>query len=645
MDVKTSSGDQIETSIIVRAFNEARHLPALFDAFDRQTYRDFEVIAVDSGSYDDTRRIASERADRLLRISSEDFTFGYSLNVGLREARGQYAVIVSAHTIPDGDDWLETLIAPMKNDVTVAMTYGRQKGVPSSRFSEAEDFERVFGPVPREEKRGHLFVNNANSAIRRDLWLERGFDEALLGLEDIEWATHWIDRGYRVLYEPRAAIEHIHEESWAQIRRRYFREAVSARLFGATGRRHIPKLLIREFGMTLADLVAAFKSTGNPVTGRLTRMQRFREVLYFRFHKNAGSVKGALEKHTVMTKNERHELLFDRPAHAVVIRGPGEARLEPYTVEELTPSSVLIQVAHVAVCATDLEVADGSLGYFDDGLAGFPIVPGHEFSGRIVAVGMNVKDLNEGDRVVVEPIQSCGNCRYCRSGNNIACPDRAEIGVMRRNGAYADYVMTPARFVHRLPSDLDLRLAALTEPLAVVLKGLRRIGWVLETCPKKCAVVGAGPLGHLVAKVLAHRGHSVAAVDRNPARLAKIAGANITTHDDIGDLSEFDVIVEVTGSRDALENCLRATRAGSTHLLLGLPYGPTEFSFETIAAYDKAVVGSVGSAREDFLEAIGLLAELDLAPYFECSMPLSEFKEGWEKSQSGDVLKVILNVA
>lgn len=639
------TADSVEISIVVRTFNEARHLPALFDAFDAQAERNFEVIVVDSGSYDRTRVIAEIRADRLIRIASDDFTFGYSLNVGVRVARGKYIVAVSAHTVPVGSDWLTDLIKPLRSDMQTAMSYGRQLGVASSRFSEAEDFERIYGAAPRIENRKNTAANNANSALRRELWQRRPFDEALLGLEDIEWAAYWMDQGYKVVYAPGAAIHHVHEESWAQIRRRYYREAISARLMGLTGRRHIPRLIAREIGYTAADLLRAIKPNGNPVCDRLTGSQRVREAIYFRLNKNIGTVSGLLDEHPISSSAARHNLLFDRPAHAVVVHGPGNARLETVPVPELTPSAVLIEVSHVAICATDIEVANGTLGYFAAGLAAFPIVPGHEFSGRVVAIGKNVRNLAEGDAVVVEPIQGCGVCPACSSGNAIACADRAEVGVMRRDGAYAHYVVSLARYVHKLPPDFDLRRAALAEPLAVVLKGLRRIAASLTgPKPHHCVVLGVGPLGHLVAKVLAHRGHHVCVIDRNPKRLDLFAGTGIDIRRDIGDLSTFDVVVEVTGNPDVLDSALHATRTGAAFLLLGLPYGKKGFSFEAIAAYDKTVIGSVGSAKQDFEAAIELLPALELSPYFNCSLPLAQFAEGWKKSQSGDVLKVMLAV-
>ena len=99
----------MDVSIIIRTFNEQRHLDTLFDAIDRQTVKNFETIVVDSGSFDRTCEIATKRADKLLRISSHDFTFGYSLNVGIKAARGKFIAIISAHTIPINENWLENI--------------------------------------------------------------------------------------------------------------------------------------------------------------------------------------------------------------------------------------------------------------------------------------------------------------------------------------------------------------------------------------------------------------------------------------------------------------------------------------------------------------------------------------------------------
>ena len=339
-------------------------------------------------------------------------------------------------------------------------------------------------------------------------------------------------------------------------------------------------------------------------------------------------------------------MLFETAARAVVIHEPGKASLDKVPVPEIKPGEILIRVAHVGVCATDIEILDGSLGYYKNGEASYPIVPGHEFSGTVVATGSNVNGLAEGDAAVVECIQSCGTCGECRNGNFIGCPDRAELGVMGRDGAYAQYVTVPARFVHKLPPATDLRAAALCEPLAVVLKGLRRLEAALGGASdnRRCAVIGAGPIGHICARVMARGGHRVTVFDRNPRRLAYFRGSAIETSESLDGLGEFNVVAEVTGDPEVLETALHRSPANATLLLLGLPYGKREFSFEAIAAYDKTVIGSLGSTAEDFKEAIRLLPELDLEEFFKCPMPLEDFARAWDMSKSGEVLKVILDV-
>jgi 2-desacetyl-2-hydroxyethyl bacteriochlorophyllide A dehydrogenase len=634
-----------DVSIIIRTFNEQKHLNTLFDAITEQSFKNYETIIVDSGSFDRTIQIAEARADKVIRIDSHDFTFGYSLNIGIKAAQGSKLVIISAHTIPTNEHWLLNLVKPLDDDAT-AMTYGRQLGIACSKYSEVEDLEKMFGPKPRIETEKSFAVNNANSAIKRDLWEKYAFNDKLTGLEDIDWANHWMGNGYQVIYKPEAAIYHIHEESWQQVRHRYYREAVAWRRMGLKKRRNIPAILASEALSTGSNLVKAFKEKGNPVAERLTFGQRFREILYFRFHKNLGAMKGLLAAHPMETREEQESLLFNRSSQAVIIHGPGDASFDKIELPDLKPGDVLIKVAHVAVCATDLEIFEGSLGYFENGLAKFPIVPGHEFSGTIAATGQNVDTLSAGDPAVAECIQSCGSCDECRSGNFIGCKDRTELGVLRRNGAYAEYVVVPSKFVHKLPPKMPLRRAALCEPLAVILKSLRRVHGIIDGRQKdlRCAVIGSGPLGHLCSKVLTYRGFRVTAYDQNISRRALFDGTDIEVADDLNKLVDFNFIVEITGDPEVLDKALHISPANATILLLGLPYGKRSFSFENIAAYDKTVVGSIGSSREDFLAAIELLPQLNLEPYFKSSMLLQDFQQAWDKYKSGDLFKIILDV-
>ena len=342
----------------------------------------------------------------------------------------------------------------------------------------------------------------------------------------------------------------------------------------------------------------------------------------------------------------RAKLLYDRQYKAVVIHEPGRASLVQVEPTPLRPSEVLVRVAYQAVCATDLEILNGTLGYYKAGLAKYPIIPGHEFSGTVAAIGARVTDLREGDRVVVECIQGCGECPSCQVGNAIACRVRCEIGVIRRDGGYAEYMVTPSRFIHKLPDSITLKEACLCEPTAVVLKGLRRLerAWGTAAGPRSCAVVGGGPIGHLAARILAQRGHHVTVYDRNPGRLTYFSGSRIATSQDLQGLSNYEAIVEATGHPDVLRKILHASSAGSTLLLLGLPYGNRDFNFETIVSYDKTVVGSVGSSSAEFEEAISILPKIETSAFLEKMFPLSDFAQAWEIVRAQTHLKVILQV-
>jgi 2-desacetyl-2-hydroxyethyl bacteriochlorophyllide A dehydrogenase len=626
-----------DVSIVIRTFNEERRLPALFDGLATQTHPSFETIVVDSGSFDRTLEIAEQRADRVVRIRSADFTFGHSLNEGIKQAVGRFIAIISAHTVPMDARWIGSLVAPL-HDEHVAMVYGLQRGNDrETKFSELMDFHRVFGTERAVLRAPNFFANNANSAVKRSLWECQPFDETLPGLEDIAWAKYWMENGYAVVYEPEAGIYHIHEETWPQVRRRYYREGQAARWMGLRRRRDLPSHVMREIGAFGGDLWAAARS------GVLSK--RGSEILRFRYEKTCGVVAGVWSGALMENPVTREQMLFGTTHKAVIIHGAGRASVEETPTPALKPSEVLVHVAYVGICATDLEILDGELGYYKKGEASYPIIPGHEFSGTIAKVGARVCDLKPGDRVVVECIQGCGECAACDKGNPIGCAERREVGVIRQNGGYQQYMATPGRFVHRLPDNVNLLAACICEPLAVVLKGLRRLLRVVGHDRRlQVAIVGAGPIGHLAARVLEKRGHCVTVFDRNPSRRNYLLHSGITFCTELSDLSGFDAIVEATGDPEALETVLDRSAPGAAVLLLGFPYARRPFSFEGIVGYDKVIVGSVGSNGADFDEAIRLLSDFDTRAFAAKVIPLDEVNVAWSLARNKTHLKVILQV-
>lgn len=174
------------------------------------------------------------------------------------------------------------------------------------------------------------------------------------------------------------------------------------------------------------------------------------------------------------------------------------------------PDEVVIAVRASGICHTDIEILRGNYGS-----SAFPLVPGHEFAGEVVAVGTDVMSVRVGDRVVVDPNIGCGDCFSCRRGRVNLCERLGAYGVTR-HGGFAEYCVVAARLV--LPiGDLDWQVAALAEPLGCVLNGLSpMVGRACDTA----LVFGGGPIGLLMALALKWKGTSeVTVVDLSPARL------------------------------------------------------------------------------------------------------------------------------
>jgi rhamnosyltransferase len=214
-------------SVVIRTLNEAKHLPALLNAIKAQELgvHTCEVVLVDSGSTDDTVKIARDAGCTIVFIAKADFSFGRSLNLGCAAASGDALVFVSGHCIPCGSDWLVQLVSPLGVN-RVAYSYGGQVGDENTRFSESQIFAKYFPTVDKIPQDG-FFCNNANSALLRAEWQQARFDEEITGLEDMYLAKQLVQRGQRIAYVSQAQVFHLHSESWRQVKRRFEREAIA----------------------------------------------------------------------------------------------------------------------------------------------------------------------------------------------------------------------------------------------------------------------------------------------------------------------------------------------------------------------------------------------------------------------------------
>jgi rhamnosyltransferase len=217
----------MRASIIIRTLNEAEHLDDLLAMIARQTTQgiETETVVIDSGSTDQTLEIAKRHRTRITTIDKSRFSFGRALNEGITVSSGDILVMISGHCVPVKTTWLQDLCEPLVNG-TASYVYGRQVGDDESNYSERRIFAKYFPDVSSVPQQG-FFSNNANAAILRSVWANHKFDEDLTGLEDMEMAKRLVGAGHKIGYVAEAAVFHHHRESWAQVRRRFEREAIA----------------------------------------------------------------------------------------------------------------------------------------------------------------------------------------------------------------------------------------------------------------------------------------------------------------------------------------------------------------------------------------------------------------------------------
>ena len=212
-------------SVVIRCFNEERHIGKLLAGIMHQTVKDVEIIVVDSGSTDSTCDIVECFPTSLIHIEPSEFSFGRALNIGCAAATAPIIAIASGHVYPVYHTWLEHILKAF-TDPEVALVYGKQRGDDRTKFSEHQIFAKWFPDTPHP-RQTTPFCNNANAAVRRSVWEQLPYDEELTGLEDLDWAKRAQEAGFALSYVPTAEIVHVHEETASQVFNRYRREAIA----------------------------------------------------------------------------------------------------------------------------------------------------------------------------------------------------------------------------------------------------------------------------------------------------------------------------------------------------------------------------------------------------------------------------------
>lgn len=197
------------TSWVIRTLNEGKWLGKVLEGLFLQSRLDFEIIIVDSDSRDKTLEIVKQFPVRLvLNLLPKDFNYSYALNLGIKEAWGEFIGIISGHSLPVSRTWYEEAMLNF-HDSKVAAVTGDYTSLPDSSYE--EKLEDLFFDVKRLEKENYCknMINN-NAIVRKKLWKEYPFDEKLEDCEDYDWALEMLARGYKIVKDPKFNVYHSH---------------------------------------------------------------------------------------------------------------------------------------------------------------------------------------------------------------------------------------------------------------------------------------------------------------------------------------------------------------------------------------------------------------------------------------------------
>jgi len=244
---------------------------------------------------------------------------------------------------------------------------------------------------------------------------------------------------------------------------------------------------------------------------------------------------------------------------------------------------VVVRIAFTGICGTDIEIYTGRMPFIAMGLIPLPQTLGHEWSGVIAEVGEGVTEFTPGDRVTGDVTISCRVCEFCKAGRYNICPHRRSVGIIRKDGALAEYLVMPAHHVYRVPDGLSLEEAALTEPASCAVNAVRRLG---VQPGDRIAVVGDGTLGLLALQAARAAGAGmVVMIGSHDEKLAVAqelgAHAVVNRHrDDVvqAPLQAFggkiEGVIEASGNAAAVGPALQLLRPGGRMVVISIYHEP-----------------------------------------------------------------------
>ncbi len=305
--------------------------------------------------------------------------------------------------------------------------------------------------------------------------------------------------------------------------------------------------------------------------------------------------------------------------------------IDDYPQPERAAGEALIAVSVVGVCATDLEIINGYMG--------FKGVLGHEFVGRVVE--SEQKDLI-GKRVVGDINCPCNNCELCRRGLRKHCPTRTVLGISDRDGALGEYLTLPNENLYCVPDQVSDAEAVFAEPLAAACQAFEQTGLKKG---EKATVLGDGKLGLLVAKVFAANGEEVTLVGkhRDKIGLVKREGINTRMLSELTEEREADVVIDATAHPSGLETALKIVRPAGRIILKTTVAEPYRIDMAPVVINELSLIGSRCGPLDKALELLSA-KKIDLLPMITAEYPIERGLEAFEKAMDKNSLKVLVKI-
>ncbi|RMG54856.1 MAG: alcohol dehydrogenase [Acidobacteria bacterium] len=335
-----------------------------------------------------------------------------------------------------------------------------------------------------------------------------------------------------------------------------------------------------------------------------------------------------------------------------IMTRPGEIQFQDVPTPAIDEREVLVRIRRIGICGSDIHVYHGAHPY-----TSYPVIQGHEFSGEVVKVGEQVKSVHVGDLVTAPPQIVCGTCFHCRRGQSHIC-DHLKVMGFQAPGVAQEFVVFPEDALLKLPSEFTPELGALVEPTSVAVHALRRA----DLSPgMRVLVLGAGPIGNLVAQVARWRGAAeVIITDINDHRLdvARACGIEHTVNvrqqsleDDLERIfgpQRADLILECVGSEETANQAIRCARKGSTIVIVGVYGEIPKVDLGLVQDHELHLVGSLMYQREDYVAAIEGLASgaIVSAPLLSRTFPFRQFPDAYRfiETTRAQVMKVMIDL-